>query len=136
MDETDWAMKRRFALRYNEPEDVPAVLARIDAAEAAAKAEAAAVGTFGSPMNRHARRAAASLERTLFKGRSDAERKHLLELNKRCAVSVLGNTTRIIWQPDPAKPPKFLSSKDARELEATRIVEVKTEGGGTKKLKM
>lgn len=72
----------------------------------------------------------------LLKGRSEAERFHLQDLNERCAVSVLGSTARIIWQPDPAKPPKFLSSKDAREMEATRIVTLKGENGGTTKLKM
>jgi hypothetical protein len=73
---------------------------------------------------------------SMFKGRTDEEKRHLIELNEYCAVGVLGSSSRVIWQPDPTKPPKFLSFKDVRELEATRIAIVKSEGGGKKKLRM
>lgn len=71
-----------------------------------------------------------------LKGKTDDEIKHLLELNQRCAVSFLGSHLRIIWQPDRSKPPKFLSVRDASARESNRIVHVKGEGGGTRKLKM
>jgi len=64
----------------------------------------------------------------LLKGRSAPEQKHLLELNERCAVGMVGSQVRIIWQPDKSKPPKFLTVEDAREREATRIVRSKEEG--------
>jgi hypothetical protein len=66
-------------------------------------------------------------------GKSAAEQVHLLELNDRCAVGILGSQLRVIWQPDQSKPPKFLTVRDAREREATRVVYVKGEGGTTQK---
>lgn len=72
----------------------------------------------------------------LLKGKSEAEKKHLLQLNHRCSVGLLGSQLRIIWQPDKQKPAKFLSVSDAREREATRVVYVKGEGGSTRKLNM
>lgn len=68
-----------------------------------------------------------------LEGKSKEEKKHLLELNDHCAVGILGNQVRIIWQPDKSKPAKFLTVRDAREREAKRIVHVKTKEGGTQK---
>jgi hypothetical protein len=64
----------------------------------------------------------------LLHGKSALEKKHLLELNERCAVGLLGSQLRIIWQPHQNKPAKFLTVRDAREREATRTVHVQGEG--------
>ena len=72
----------------------------------------------------------------LFIGKTPAERQHLEELHQTCAVGFLGSNLRIIHQPVPDRPAKFITVKDAREAEAPRIVHVKGDGGGTKTLKM
>lgn len=72
----------------------------------------------------------------MLKDKTEAEIKHLLELNDRIAFGLLGSQGRIIYQPDKSKPPKFLTVKDASEREATRIVHVKKKGGETAKLNM
>lgn len=69
----------------------------------------------------------------LLSGYSPAQQAHLLELNERCAVGLRGNNLCFIWQPNKNKPPNFLSQRDAQTREATRIVYVKGEGGGTQK---
>lgn len=69
----------------------------------------------------------------LLSGFSPAEQAHLVELNERLAVGLRGNNVCFISQPNKKKPPNFLSQKDAQTREATRIVYVKGEGGGTQK---
>lgn len=71
-----------------------------------------------------------------LRDRSVEERKHLLDLQSRCAVVFVANKLNIAWRPFPSGPIKFISVRDAQQREANRTVLVKAEGGGTKTLKM
>ena len=72
----------------------------------------------------------------MFAGKSAAERKQLFDLNKNCAIVFVGSHLRVMSRPGPNSPYMYISLRDARTLEANRIVMIKGEGGGTKKLKM
>lgn len=75
----------------------------------------------------------AEVDPKLFAGRSPAEKAHLIELNERCAIGLRGNSLCVISQTSKNRPPNFLSLRDAQTREATRVVYVKGEGGGTQK---
>lgn len=74
------------------------------------------------------------VDASLLFDRTEEEKRHFRELNESCAVTFMGNQLRVIWQPDKTKPAKFITVKDAAARESTRIVEVKSDGGGTKKV--
>lgn len=61
---------------------------------------------------------------THLEGKSQDEKRHLLELNQHYAVSFLGSQLRVIWEV-PDKPAKFITTRDVKVSEGTRRVKVK-----------